>query len=84
MKNLYFIATDDYDMVVSVDDDKNCRYLTENNDFPLLGEDPEVNKKKAMDFLASVEDDSSWEDDCSYDQIFVDQINILAEISKEL
>ena len=42
-------------------------------------------EQKALEFLESVEDDSSWEDDCSYEQIFEEfPVDIIAEIEKEL
>lgn len=70
-KNLYFIRTNGYDMIVSVDGEKNCRYLTETNDFPYItGMDKEEQKKIARKFLATVEDDSSWNENCTYDEIF--------------
>lgn len=71
-KNLYFIRTNGYDMIVSVDGDKNCRYLTETNNFPYITGmmDREEQKKIARKFLATVEDDSSWSEDCTYDEIF--------------
>ena len=88
MKKLYFVKTNGYNMLVSVDDEYNCRYLTETEDFPYITNDePEIQKEKALDFLETVEDDSGWEDDCSYDQIFEefpDDIEIIAEIEKEL
>lgn len=86
MKKIYFIETDDYNMLVSVDEDNTCRYLTETEDFPcIVNDDPEEQKQKALDFLDSVEDNSSWEDDCDYEQIFEEfPIKIVAEIEKEL
>ena len=88
MKKLYFVATNGYNMLVSVDEDNDCRYLTETEEFPYITNDePEEKKRKALEFLESVEDDSSWEDDCSYEQIFEefpDDIEIIAEIEKEL
>lgn len=86
MKKLYFVETNGYNMVVSVDNENNCRYLTETADFPYIVEDDSAEKEcKAAEFLNSIEDDSDWEDDCSYEQIFKEfQINIIAEIEKEL
>lgn len=86
IKKLYFVETNGYNMLVSVDKDKNCKYLTETEEFPyvadMVDEEKEVTIKK---FLQSVEDDSSWEDDCSYEQIFEEfPVNIIAEIEKEL
>ena len=72
-------------MVVSVDSENNCRYLTETNDFPYIADmDTEQKEQAAREFLESVEDDSSWEDDCTYSQIFADGVEVLAEIEKEL
>ncbi|MCI8378578.1 MAG: hypothetical protein HFH72_08670 [Lachnospiraceae bacterium] len=85
MKKLYFCETNGYNMVVSVDSENECRYLTETNDFPyIVGMDAEQKEQMTRDFLESVEDDSSWEDDCAYDQIFVDGVEVLAEIEKDL
>lgn len=88
MKKLYFVQTRGYNMVVSVDEENDCRYLTENEEFPYISDDePENKKRNALEFLESVEDDSSWEDDCTYEQIFEefsDDIEIIAEIKKEL
>lgn len=85
-RKLYFVETNGYNMVVSVDKDKDCRYLTETEDFPdIMYDDPEEQERKALEFLNSVEDDSSWEDDCSYEQIFEEfPVEIIAEIEKEL
>lgn len=86
MKKLYFVETNDYNMVVSVDNENECRYLTENEEFPYIMNDDFGNKEqKALEFLNSVEDDSSWEDDCTYGQIFEEfPVEIIAEIEKEL
>ena len=86
MKKLYFVETNGYNMLVSVDEDNNCRYLTETDEFPyIVNNDAEEKERKALEFLESVEDDSSWEDDCSYEQIFEEfPVDIIAEIEKEL
>lgn len=84
MKKLYFCKTNGYNMLVSVDNEKNCRYLTETIDFPYLVNEDEQQKQIAIDFLNTVEDDSSWEDDCTYDQIFSNDIEIIAETEKYL
>ena len=86
MKKLYFVETNGYDMVVSVDNENKCRYLTENKEFPYVINDTfEEKKRKALEFLNSVEDDSSWEEDCTYEQIFEEfPVEIIAEIEKEL
>ena len=84
-KKIYFAETNGYNMIISVDSENNCRYLTETNDFPdISGIDSEQKKQAATEFLECVEDDSSWEDDCTYDQIFVEDVEVLAEIWKEL
>lgn len=84
MKKLYYVRTNGYDMVVSVDNYGDCRYMTENQYFPSLSEEPEVMHEQILDFLQSIEDDSSWSDDCDYDQIFVDEVDILDEIESEI
>ena len=84
-KKLYFCETNGYNMVVSVDSENECRYLTETNDFPyIVGVDAEQKRQKVTEFLEQIEDDSSWEDDCTYDQIFTDGVEVIAEIEKEL
>ena len=68
MKDLYFIYTNGYNMIVYVDENKNCKYLTETEDFPyLLNLSKEEQIAAAKKFLNSIEDDSSWENDVSYD-----------------
>ena len=86
MKKLYFVETNGYNMIVSVDKDNDCRYLTETDEFTyMLNDTSEEKERKALDFLESVEDDSSWENDCNYEQIFEEfPVDIIAEIEKEL
>ena len=86
MKKLYFVETNGYNMLVSVDKDKNCRYLTETDEFPyIVNNDVKGKEQKALEFLESIEDDSSWDDDCSYEQIFEEfPVDVIAEIEKEL
>lgn len=85
MKTIYYIRTNGYDMVVAVDTENQCRYLTETDGFPYMAElDEKEKKEKAIAFLKSIEDDSSWEEDCTYQQIFKESsIEIIAEIRKE-
>ena len=86
MKKLYFVETNGYNMIVSVDKDNDCRYLTETDEFPyMVNDDSEEKERKALDFLDSVEDDSSWENDCNYEQIFEEfHVDIIEENEKEL
>lgn len=84
MKKVYYVVTNGYDMVVSVDQEGECRYMTENEYFPVLSDDPSEKQRQALDFLRTIEDDSSWEDDCEYNQIFVDDVEVLAEIESEI
>ena len=75
-KRLLYCYTNAYDMLVSIDEEDNCRYLINNGDFP---------STEVIDFLQSVEDDSSWEDDCSKEELLEDETTIIiAEIEKEL
>lgn len=84
-KKLYFVKTNGYNMLVSVDNHGDCRYMTENQYFPELSDEPDVMHEQILDFLQSIEDDSSWSDDCSYEQIFEEfPVEIIAEIEKEL
>lgn len=85
MKKLYFCETNGYNMIVSVDEENNCRYLTETNDFPHIdGMDAKNKEKTAIEFLNTVEDDSSWEDNCEFNQIFIDGIEVLSEIERDI
>lgn len=85
MKKLYFVATNGYDMVVSVDENNNCRYLTETADFPnMTAMTRDEKKAAAVEFLNAVEDDSSWNDDCSYEDIFNNDAEIIADAEKYL
>lgn len=54
LKKLYYVRTNGYDMLVSLDNDSDVRFLCENKYFP-------TNDDDILDFLHSVEDDSSWE-----------------------
>ena len=96
-KRLYFIETNGGYVIASVDSNKKCRYLVDNNDccIPYLGHfDEDERWKVAVDFLNSIKDDSSWNDNLTYDELF-DEDNmwaytnpdgavIIAEINKEL
>lgn len=85
MKKLYFCETNGYNMIVSVDSEDNCRYLTETEEFPVITDmDQNEKEQAARKFLESVEDDTSWEDDCTRDEIFADGVEIIVEIEKEL
>lgn len=96
-KRLYFIETNGGYMIISVDSNKKCRYLIDNNDccIPYLGHfDEDERCKVAVDFLDSVEDDSSWNDNLTYNDLFSDEVMaswnnpdgnvVIAEIEKEL
>lgn len=96
-KRLYFVETNGYSMIVSVDNKKRCRYLIENNEceFPHSWQmEEEEREAAAIEFLNSVEDDSSWRDNLTYDDLFSDEVMaswnnpdgnvIIAEIQKEL
>ena len=65
-------------MIVSVIEN-DTRYLTETAEFP-TNPTPE----QALNFLKSVEDDSSWESDCKPEQIFVDGVDVIAEYESEI
>lgn len=65
-------------MIVSVIEN-DARYLTETEDFPI---DP--TPEQALNFLKSVEDDSSWESDCKPEQIFVQGVEVIAECESEI
>lgn len=85
MKELYFVYTNGYNMVISVDEQKNCRYLTETEDFPyLLNLSKEEQISAAKEFLNSIEDDSSWQNDVSYDELFTKNVSVLISIKRVL
>lgn len=85
MKELYFVYTNGYNMVISVDEHKNCRYLTETEDFPyLLNLSKEEQISAAKEFLNSIKDDSSWQNDVSYDYLFTKDVEIIAMINKKI
>lgn len=84
-KRLLYCYTNAYDMLVSVDEEDNCRYLIDNGDFPSTEDRECEDNTKIIGFLQSVEDDSSWEDDCSKEELLEDETTIIiAEIEKEL
>lgn len=64
MRKLYYIETNGYDMVLSLDEDGTIRMLSESIDFPALfpGMCQKEKQRKAIDFLKEIEDDSSWEE----------------------
>ena len=81
MKKLYYVRTNGYDMVVSVDKGDNIRFLTEAEDFPY-----HPNEEEALSFLEEVDDDSGWDD--SYKGTFDDfiagnEVEVLAQIESE-
>lgn len=85
MKELYFVYTNGYNMVISVDEQKNCRYLTETEDFPyLLNFSKEEQISAAKEFLNSIEDDYSWQNDVSYDEVFTKNVSVLISIKRVL
>ena len=85
MKSLYFIITNGYNMVVSIDDNNKCRYLTETEKFPyIINLEKEEQIEEANKFLEKITDDSSWNDDVSYDELFTDNIFVLTKIEKEV
>lgn len=86
LRKLYFVKTNGYNMVVSVDNKGNCRYLTETEEFPyIVGMNDEEQQIAANEFLSAIEDDSGWKDDCEYDEIFAgDEIEVIGLVEKWL
>ena len=68
MTKYYFIKTNGYTMVASVSEE-GCRYMTENEYFPVLSGEPEEQERVAREFLETIEDDSSWADDCTEEEL---------------
>lgn len=94
MKKLYFVKTNGYNMLVSIDQENNCRYLTETEEFPcIVNMDKETTQKEVLNFLKKVEDDSIWEDAGKIEDLeewlnldghLGDSSEIIAEIEKVL
>lgn len=90
IKKLYYVRTNGYDMVVSVDAKGRVKSITKNNEFPILRED--TKEEQARKFLESIEDDSEWEDFGIIDDLDEwmgtnlshDQSEIITEIEKLL
>lgn len=84
MKKLYFVSTNGYDMVVSVDKDNYCKYHTEDLSYPyLVGLEMEERSKVALEFLKSIDSDYGWEDNCSLDELLKNN-EVLAEIECDI
>lgn len=88
-KDIYFISTNGYDMVVTVDENRDCRYLTETLEFPrnMCNKNKLDARNDAIAFLKSIEDDSGFEDNLTYAEIFEhfsDDIEIIANIEADL
>ena len=76
MKKLFYVRTNGYDMVISVDENNDCKYLTQNECFPNLPDEEE-----AKDFLREIDSVYDWEDDLTYEQLFEEfPPEIIAEI----
>ena len=86
-KRLIYGETNAYDIIVSVDEERCCRYVTVKEWFPNLADcDDDEKAEKAEEFLRTIEDDSSWENDSyelSADEV-LEYVDIIAEIEKEL
>ena len=84
MTKLFYIRTNGFDLVASVDEDDITRVMTENDCFP-----KEKDEKSINDFLNSIEDNSSWKivDTMEWWTELATEIrskDILAKIKKEL
>lgn len=93
MKKLYYVVLDAYDLIMTVDEEKNLRYMTANEEFPTLDmhitENEEEYVRVATEFLLNdVTDDSSWETDVDYEEMFawIDKVDgrLIAKIEKDL
>ena len=86
-KRLIYGETNAYDIIISIDEDGRCRYVTVKEWFPNLADcDDDEKTEKAEEFLRTIEDDSSWENDSyelSADEV-LEYVDIIAEIEKEL
>ena len=85
LKKLYFCETNGYNMVISVDAENNCKFLTEKESFPyILNMDEEEKEKAAKEFLEDLQDESGFEDDLTYEQLFVPGTDIISEIERNI
>lgn len=85
LKKLYFCETNGYNMVISVDTKKNCKFLTEKEGFPyIVNMGKEDKEKAAKEFLEDLQDESGFEDDLMYEQLFVPGTTVLAEIERDI
>ena len=86
-KRLIYGETNAYDIIISIDEEGRCRYVTVKEQFPNLADfDDDEKTEKAEEFLRTIEDDSSWENDSyelSADEV-LEYVDIIAEIEKEL
>lgn len=70
MKDLYYFTIDDEPIIMSVDEEKNCRYIDTAEILLFYNQDidEDTKKQKAKEFLeTSVEDDSTWKTDVTYE-----------------
>ena len=81
MKKIYFIEMEDRNIVASIDEDDNVRYLLQNEDFP-----SEPDREQARAFLETLDDDRSWHDDIDEGQLYdlLSTEDVLAEIKKDI
>ena len=86
-KRLIYGETNAYDIIISIDEEGRCRYVTEKEWFPNLADcDDDEKTEKAEEFLRTIEDDSSWENDSyelSADEV-LEYVDIIAEIERKI
>lgn len=58
-------------MIVSVDEDNNCLYVTDSDmaDFPCILSPYYEKEELARNFLEKIEHVDGWFDDCTYDEL---------------
>ncbi len=76
---IYYVVTSDCDMLVSVNDNNECKYLVENEHFPQHSTDRAAFKAAVDTFIKEyVKDTTYWSSDIKFDELKI--TDILTEI----
>lgn len=81
MKKIYYIKTEEKDIITSVDDEDNVMYTMDDGSFPV-----NPGREQAEDFLRSIVYDECWNDDIDEGQLYdlLSTEDVLAEIEKDI
>lgn len=82
MKQLYFIKENEKNILVSVDEFKRCKCLSNSSKIPILSDIFEQTQM-AIAYLWTIDTDKDWED-INYEDVFTNNIEIIAAIKKEV